>query len=200
MKGNLNQLKFKKMARILRIVMKVFFWMSVIVTVLGLIGAIAIQFMSDEYFLVSQGANSGFSLSMDGLIRYQVYTGVDLNTSIKGILTNIGFMASLLMVGVAIILNQIVKLLKTVEEDRPFAEENGKRLKVVGIVLMLGSVLYRGAGAVVALTMVDTFDIPNIGVNFSVDLFMLLLGFMMLILSGIFRYGNYLQQEYDSTL
>jgi len=170
------------------------------VTVLGFIGAIAIQFMSDEYFLVSQGANSGFSLSMDGLIRYQVYTGVDLNTSIKGILTNIGFMASLLMVGVAIILNQIVKLLKTVEEDRPFAEENGKRLKVVGIVLMLGSVLYRGAGAVVALTMVDTFNIPNIDVNFSVDLFMLLLGFMMLILSGIFRYGNYLQDEYDSTL
>jgi len=38
------------------------------------------------------------------------------------------------------------------------------------------------------------------GVYYSINTTMIMTGLLMLILSGIFRYGAYLQEEYDATL
>ena len=99
-----------------------------------------------------------------------------------------------------ILFNQISKVLRTVEIDKPFAKENAKRLTIIGAVLVIWSIVYRAAAVFVAWSIIHTFDIPNIQLNYSPDGFMLLSGLMMLILAGVFNYGNYLQQEYDSTI
>ena len=159
------------------------------------LGFIALQFIPDQYLMSSD--NSGFTLSMDGLIRYSIDSN---NIIIGSIYKSITLMAALLSIGLIAYFKQLYTLLYTVEEDRPFAKENTTRLRVMGMILLLYSALIPGAGVLVASTMIDIFDIKNIMVVYSVNLTLLISGLIMLILAGIFHYGNYLQSEYDTTL
>jgi len=65
---------------------------------------------------------------------------------------------------------------------------------------MAGSVILKIAEGITAMAIIDSLEIKNVDVTFTVDGAMLLTGFLVLILAGIFRYGSYLQDEYDATL
>jgi branched-subunit amino acid ABC-type transport system permease component len=52
----------------------------------------------------------------------------------------------------------------------------------------------------VAGAMIDILKIQNISTNYSINLVLILTGFMMFVLGGIFKYGSYLQHEYDETV
>jgi hypothetical protein len=118
----------------------------------------------------------------------------------KNIYLAIMIMSALIFVLMIPILKQLVLILKTVEEDKPFAKENAKRISTVGIVLMLSSFLIPAFEVFVARIMIDTLKIENISTNYSANIILILTGFMMFILSGIFKYGSYLQHEYDETV
>jgi hypothetical protein len=200
MKLDVNQEKVKRMSKFLRITTQVFYWCGIAGVVLLGIGAIAVTFLPDKYFLVNNGMNDNLGFSIDGLINYKVDSMMNNNISIKPIQQAIMTMASICAAGFAIIFKQISNILKTVEQDRPFDGENSKRLTVIGFVLLFGSIVFRIAEGIVASTIINTFDIPHMQVNYSTDTFMMLSGFLILILAGVFKYGNYLQQEYDATL
>jgi hypothetical protein len=48
--------------------------------------------------------------------------------------------------------------------------------------------------------MIQSFQITNLEINYTFDGTMLVTGFLILILAGVFKYGNFLQKEYDATL
>ncbi|MCG8640293.1 MAG: hypothetical protein MI862_11170, partial [Desulfobacterales bacterium] len=77
---------------------------------------------------------------------------------------------------------------------------NAKRITVMGVIFLIGSLVYKAAGGVVAMAIINTYNLSNFKINFSPDIFMLFTGFMLLILAGIFQYGSFLQEEYDTTL
>ena len=100
-----------------------------------------------------------------------------------------------------VIVNHNLRLiLKTVTDNRPFERNNAKRLFIIGIVLIISSVVRKFIEGIFALAVIDMLKIENIDVNFTIDGAMLLFGFLILILAGVFQYGSYLQEEYDATL
>jgi len=199
MKNSPYASKIKRMSYMLRVVMQVFFWTTLLGMILLVVGAIIVQFLSDDVFIVKQTGNRGFVLSMDNLIRYRI-PEASVGISAKPIYKAIAWAAAFCSGGLAIVFRQLTALLKTVEQDKPFAKENAKRLTVIGTVLLLGSIILKITGAMVANTVINTFNVTNLDVNVSIDVFMALSGFMILVLGGVFKYGNYLQEEYDSTL
>ncbi len=111
---------------------------------------------------------------------------------------------SMLMISVlswSLILRQLRSILKTVERNRPFTEENARRISVIGWILVVGSVVFSVAKAIAGEVVVRALDVvPGMTVTFQWDVSLALAGFCLLILAGVFRYGAYLQQEYDTTV
>jgi hypothetical protein len=52
----------------------------------------------------------------------------------------------------------------------------------------------------IAATVIQMLQINNMNATYSVDGNLLFTGILILILAGVFQYGNYLQEEVDSTL
>ena len=91
-------------------------------------------------------------------------------------------------------------LLKTVAQGVPFDKENPMRLVNIASVVIGGAFLFPALNELVAGRMIDTFLLKGFSLKYSADLFLLLAGLMMLIMAGVFKYGCYLQNEYDETL
>lgn len=192
--------KIKKMARIVRMVFKITFWISVIAIVVLPLIYVAVQFLPEEYLMSSQFEKGSFYLTLDGLLRYRVPENMSVEISVKPVIDAILLMATVMSVGFAILSRKMIQILETVESDSPFEMENANRLSVLGWLLIIGSFVYQIANAYVAMAMIDTFAIYDLDVVIGVDNAMIITGFILLILSGVFRYGSYLQDEYDSTL
>jgi hypothetical protein len=190
-----NKDSFKRLTRIIRIVVQSFYWASIVCGALCLIGFIVLQFIPGEYLMSND--NAGFTLSLDGMIRYEAG---DKAVNLAGVYQSITIMAALLSAGLAVFLKHLAALLKTVEGDTPFTTGNTNRLKTMGIILLLYAFLAPGAGVLVASSMVHAFAANNITVVYSVNISLLFSGFVLLILAGIFQYGSFLQSEYDTTL
>lgn len=192
--------KIKKMARIVRIIFKISFWISVVSVVVLPLMFVAVQFLPDEYLMSSQFQKGSFYLTLDGLLRYRVPDNMLVDVSVKPVIDAILLMATIISVGLAILSRKMSQILSTVATDSPFEKDNAKRLSTIGWLLIIGSFVYQIANAYVAMAMIDTFKIYDLDVVVGVDNAMILTGFILLILSGVFRYGSYLQDEYDSTL
>ncbi|MDF2673331.1 MAG: hypothetical protein K0R09_1596 [Clostridiales bacterium] len=200
MKMSVNQEKAKKMSRYLRVVTQIFYWVGLVGAVLLAIAVVVVSIMPEKYFIISPKASDNIGFSIDGLINYRINSQTAIELSLKPIYQAISFMAAIILAGLSIIFRQISKILKTVEGDRPFSEENSRRLTIIGFVLLIGSFVFNIAEGIVANAMIHTLSIPNVQINYKADGFMMLTGFLLLILAGVFKYGNYLQQEYDATL
>ena len=200
MKMNVNQEKTKKMSRYLRIVMQIFYWVGLVGAVVLAVSVIVVSILPEKYFIISPKASDNIGFSIDGLINYKISSQTAIAILLKPIAQAISFMAAIISAGLSIIFKQISKILKTVESDRPFSEENSGRLTIIGFVLIIGSFVFKIAECIVANAMIHALNIQNVQVNYSADGFMMLTGFLILILAGVFKYGNYLQQEYDATL
>lgn len=198
--SNKNEIqKIKRYSHILSKVMGVFYWAAVVAACGSLIAAVAIIFIPNSNFVFNNNSTGSFGLSLDGLIRYDL-TEVVQGISMKEIYITILFMSVLLLLLVTIVAKQLVHILKSVENDIPFIKENAWRISIIGVVLVLGSFLIPAFEFIVARSMLDLLKIQNISLNYSVNLYLVLAGFLMFILSGIFKYGSFLQNEYDETV
>lgn len=193
-------LKIKRYSSNLRIVMNVFYWAAIFVSIVSLIAAIVIVFMSDSHFSLTDKSIGNTSFYLGGLIKYHLSDAILKGTSMKNVYIAITIMSAFLSLLVIPVLRQTVLILKSVEEDNPFVIENAKRISVIGVILILSSFIIPAFEVVVARTMINTLKIQNLSISYSVNIILILTGFMMIILSGIFKYGSYLQNEYDETV
>lgn len=88
-------------------------------------------------------------------------------------------------------------LLSVIDSHTPFMSENAVRLRNLSFV-MIGYGLLGGLLVNVAIILFVThiFSMNPLNINFSG----LIIGVLLLILSQIFKYGAYLQEEVDTTL
>ena len=200
MKYKSEMLKIKKFSHNLKIVMNVFYWAAVNFACGTFIAAIVIKFMPDTRFVLSEGSINHMGFSLDGFIKYRLNEMVLSGTSMKDIYFTIMIMSFIIASLILPVLRQFVLILKTVEEDKPFAIENAKRISIIGVVLMIGAFIIPAAEIFVANVVIDTMKIQNIETNYSVSIELILAGFLMFVLGGIFKYGSYLQHEYDETV
>lgn len=197
---NIGKTRLKSLSRVLKVFFDVFFWASIIPAAAGFLFLIATFFISENFFAFLkewEGLSAGI---ISGVIKFNINPQLYDNMALKQF-----FQTLLLMVAVPssilIIINHNLRLiLKTVVNDRPFERNNAKRLFVIGIVLIASSVIWKTVEGLFILTAVNMMQFENIDINFTIDGTMLFTGFLILILAGIFRYGSYLQEEYDTTL
>lgn len=199
MKVNMELPKVKKYSHNLKFVFNVFYWAAIIITCVSLVAAIVIFFLSDSKFILTEGKLKQNGFSLDSILRFN-FIEVPNETLLKKLYLTILLMSSSIGVLVSLILNQLVFILKSVEEDRPFDKINAKRISIIGAILIISSFLIPIFELLVAKAMVETLSIQNASINYSINITLLVTGFMLFILSGIFSYGNYLQYEYDETV
>jgi hypothetical protein len=199
MSKKLNLVKYQRTSRIIQVVMKVFFWASLATSIVTFIFGTMLFLAAPDNGLFNAGSSTSLNLTLDGVLRYRLNADIKPE-NIKSIMTTIMFMACALSASIAPIFKQLASILGTIKENRPFAEENVKRLSIIGSVLVAGAFATRIAEGIVAMNIVNNLELHNIDVNFSPNMDMIIMSFIIFILAGVFKYGCYLQKEYDSTV
>lgn len=197
---NSEKLKIRKYSHQLRMVMNVFYWTAIIAAAGSLIAGAIIGLMSDSKFLLNESTKAHLGFSLDRVIKYNLKDAEVQGISTKNIYITIMIMAAILFALAIPILRQSVLILKSVEDSKPFTGENPGRISIIGAVILISAFLIPAAEVAVAKVIIDTFKIQNLATNYSVNFILVLTGFMMFILGGIFKYGSYLQYEYDETV
>lgn len=100
------------------------------------------------------------------------------------------------VIGIAANIMSIIKNMK--EQYHPFLKDNSKKIAKIG-----GNIILLGFGNTLALFAIIIFAYNDvwIGLRFrDKDVILIAVGLLMIILSRIFSYGSYLQEEYDETI
>ena len=195
---NISKGKLKSLSRGLKVFFDILFWISVVSAAISLLLLIATFFINENSFAFLK-ARAGLNV-MVGVIKFNIDPSLYENINLKHLLQTMLPMVTVLFSMSIVISHNLRLILKTVANDRPFEKNNAKRLFIISIVLIIVSVVWKIIEGIYALTIVNILKIESIDVNFSIDGAMLLTGVLILILAGVFRYGSYLQDEYDTTL
>lgn len=195
----ISKAKLKRLAKIMKVIFNVFFWAAVVLGAISFLIFIVTFFIPENIFILPKAQVESISI-IAGVIEFKIDPNLYNNVNFKPFLQAILPMTTVISLMLLIIAHNLRLILKTIAKDCPFERSNSKRLLMIGIVLMVGSVVLKFVEGIVVLAIIDMLKIKNIDVIFTVDGAMLLTGFLILILAGVFRYGSYLQEEYDATL
>ncbi|MDI9418818.1 MAG: DUF2975 domain-containing protein [Bacillota bacterium] len=115
-------------------------------------------------------------------------------------------LGSIVMLFVLALIYQMRKIFASLTENKPFTLENSRRLRIMGILTLVGSVVYSTIGSAIgSWFFVDLFnrlDIPDLKITIAYQLHLesLFFGVVLLLLSEIFRRGCELQEQVDLTV
>ncbi len=196
MKNQFDLAKYKRMTQIVYVIVKITAIIASIATGIAMVLSLLLLFMPVSALSMFPKA----LISMDNIIMFNINTLDASSEGYRSILLSLSVMIATLSVIFASIFRQLTHILRSVKDGKPFAAENSNRLNRIGITLIVGSIVSRIAEYAVAYTIIHSLKMPALGVNFSADSNMIVMGFIVLILSGVFKYGSYLQREYDSTV
>lgn len=191
--------KIKRYSRVLRYVMSAFYWIALVVAGVSLIAAITVIFIPDSNFVIGSRNSGRLQAILGDLVNFDL-TEAAQGISMKDVCVTILFMAVLALVLAAFVAKKLVHILKSVDNDTPFEKENAERIHAIGTIFVLGSFFIPAFEYIPARVMLNLLKAENIGLNYSVNVYMALAGLLLFILSGIFKYGSYLQDEYDETV
>jgi protein-S-isoprenylcysteine O-methyltransferase Ste14 len=195
-----QQVKMKMLAKVLNIICNVAFWITAVGFVLFLFASIVISFIPRESMVVSANMSGSLSATLGGNMLFKFDPTTTGNIMIKPFLQALFMYISFGALMVSVILFEVKRILKTVVEDNPFKSGNSKNVTVIALVLMAGSFLVPVFEGRIVTAIIETLKISNINISYSLDGNLLFTGILILILAGVFQYGNYLQEEVDSTL
>lgn len=192
--------KNRKLVKVLRILSQVGLWASAAAILILL--SLAVYMTSTHSAGIFQGIPDNHNLVYSGIV---IRLGLTLSNvapqQIQTIVTQILFSAAAYACIFGGVLFFLSGILKNVENRLPFAPENARRISAMGVVFLVGSLVTGLAQAITAGSAIHALGLTEVmDVNYSINTPMLMNGLLMLILSGIFRYGAYLQEEYDATL
>ncbi len=107
----------------------------------------------------------------------------------------------LLAVGL-LVLYQLRKIFATLAGETPFTGENVRRIRIIGIAVIAGSLLSTVAHFMLGIYISNIVQMPGLELyaNFKVDISGIFLGAVVIILAEVFRYGARLQEEQDLTI
>lgn len=194
-----SRIGYKKATKVVKVVLDISFWVIAVFGIIGLLSLIISPFIPDKSFMLTGDQLNRLKFSFEGMLRFTVNKKQDY-FNLKPYLQSIFLLSAILSAIFTAILYELRKILKTVILDNPFDKENSKRLTIIAVVLMIGSLFVNIARASIATAFVKVTNITGISINYNIDFSMFLYGFLILILAGVFKYGCYLQEEYDATL
>lgn len=195
--------KYSKLAKVLRILAQVVYWLSAVA--IAILLPLAIYLSVSKHWFISIGVLPG-NLRLgyiDGVIRYNLALAAGAVTPehANAILVQILFSIVVFTAVYGAISFFLSGVLKTIENGEPFQRNNARRIFFIGLIFLGGSLFVGTAQASAANVIIHAMRLTEaLTVNYSANSIMIVAGLLMLILSGVFRYGSYLQEEYDATL
>jgi hypothetical protein len=195
-----NLEKMNQGARVIAKVLQFVFWLFIVVGGFLIIGGIVVHFMPDHYFVISDFYKGDLVFEIEGLFKYEFTNELGREVMLKPIILLVipGLLLSILFY--LINLRQLKLILKTVIANRPFDEKNSKSLFIMSMTFIAASFIFEITGTIIFSKIFETIGIVGKGYTFTPDFTMLFTGVLLFILSGVFKYGNYLQEEYDETV
>lgn len=193
-----NLVKYRKLSKGIYVIVNVSFWILIGLIILGTLIFIVMRILPN----IENVSNSGYSFRMnpENIIQFELNTNTLSNTTSKDIFSLLYVGAILLTIPTLLVLGQLKIILKNVVNEKPFAEKNAKSIRNIGYVVIASSILMPVAKAFVFNKFIHAFNLSNVNVIYSINTEVLIIGILLLIVSAIFNYGAYLQQEYDTTL
>jgi hypothetical protein len=193
-------LKYHKTAKVMSKILNVCYWIFFSLTVFSFLLFVGSKFFPTGFAPISLNSNGTLSISPDQIIQFRIpakdFDGVNLNSIFSSFLVAVSF-ALLLITN---ILKQLKDILKNVVDNAPFHEKNAKNILHIGYTFIAGSVCVPVSKAYVINKIIHAFDLNNMKAVYTVNVELLFIGILLILLSAIFHYGAYLQQEYDTTL
>lgn len=204
MKGLVNNMKnvktpYKKVAKTVKVISDISFWVIAVLGVISLLSLIISSFIPDSSFILTGDQLNHVKFSFDGMLRFSANKDQSY-INLKPYLQSMSLLIAIYSSIFAVILYELRKILKAVLLDKPFDKENSKCLTIIAAILMIGSLFVNIARVNIGTAFVKITNITGISINYNIDFSMLLYGILILMLAGIFKYGCYLQEEYDATL
>jgi hypothetical protein len=195
-----GQVRMKMLAKIFNIVCNVAFWVTAVGFCLFLIANIALLFIPEKNLVISANISGSLAATINGtqLFKFDPQSTGDI--MIKHVLQAVFLWVSIVLLITSAVLFEVKRILKTVVEDKPFEKGNSKNLTIISLVLIAASFILPIFEGRVFSTAIKTLHIGNINIGYTMNWTLLLTGILILILAGVFQYGNYLQEEVDSTL
>lgn len=192
--------RMKKIAYVLQKVFMVLFVGCIIGIGLLLMGEIIVTFIPETVMTISFEQSAYINDMLTQFTGHEVL-GIHDAIRLKPIL--------LIVIG-AIIFNLVFyvinfwflsKILGSVGQDQPFDVKNAERLSVMGITFIIGALIKDFVGEMAFVRILATVGLEFEGfMSYSMNFNMLFTGVLLLVLSGVFHYGVYLQYEYDETV
>lgn len=194
--------KYSKLVKVLRILSQVTYWLST--AAVAILLPLAIYLSVNKHWCIGIGVPGNFRLGyIDGGIRYNLAfaAGAVTPEHANAILVQILFSIVVFAAVYGAISFFLSGVLKAIENGEPFQKNNARRIFSIGLIFLGGSLFVGTAQASAANVIIHAMRLTEaLTVNYSANSIMIVAGLLMLILSGIFRYGFYLQEEYDATL
>jgi len=192
--------QLKKIAIILRTIIQIVFVAFIILGALLIIAEIIIAIIPEKNFILTNVFNGDLTFNIKGLVEFDVASRLGEDLAFKG--TLLLLLPTILFYILFYIINfsQVSSILKSVLSDQPFDENNSRSLFVMGSTFVAGSFILEIMGNALFVQIATIIGASGINISFTPNLTMLFTGILLFILSGVFKYGNYLQNEYDSTI
>ncbi|MBE5107883.1 DUF2975 domain-containing protein [Bacillus thuringiensis] len=200
----MNQTKdfigFEKTLKLFQGLFNIFYWVIIIGMFLGLGGMIAVMFVS-HHTLHDILTAKGTPFNVD---FYFSSHKIDVNhiqiTKIRTLIINACIIYEVILTALLYIAIQLKRILQYARNKQPFSKSCIKHIRYLAYGVIIYSFLFGFLVNILGLLFARTLQFPEtvISLNFNFD--MMLMGFLILLLSHIFKYGAYLQDEYDSTL
>jgi uncharacterized membrane protein len=197
---NKRQVKMKMLAKIFRIICNVVFWVTSVGFVLFLLASIFISIIPAKDLILSANTTGSLQATIGGTMMFKFEPQTTGEIIIKPFLQALFTWISFGALFVSVILFEVKRILNSVVADNPFEKSNSKNLVVIAAALLAGAIIMPIFEGRIATTIIEALKITNISTSYSIDVNLLFMGILMLILAGVFQYGNYLQEEVDSTL
>jgi|SRR5690554_1270272 len=188
-----------KLVTVLRVLTQIGFWLGVVLGSCFLILFAGSFLMNFDWRFMTK-----FLVYLEfGVLRYKLPLMAEA-LSVHELLSIFRLICSVIVLNStfsSLVFFYLKGILSAVEKGRPFVPGNARRLSLIGIVFLISSLLLTNLEAILVYTILHAVNIAGMfSVSFTLNTIMLFAGLLLLILSGIFRYGSYLQEEYDATL
>jgi hypothetical protein len=113
------------------------------------------------------------------------------------------FIISEIMFGIAIYITYLLQMFfKSLKNEDPFVRENGKRLRSIGLAIIIGSILWNFF-TIFYSSLIRTsvsMDGIEIGTHLNFKFEIILLGLIILVISEVFQLGAELKEEQELTI
>jgi len=193
-----NLAKYNKLSKSISSIVNVLFWIVLCLAVASILLTAGTRLFPNVINLSNSDGN--FNISPDNIIRFEISTANMSQSGINDIYSLLFIGITVFLILILLVLIQLRKILKNVVNEKPFAQENAKRMKNIGYIVMAGSVLIPVIKTFTVNRIINAFDLNNVSAVYKVNTEVLLIGLLIILFSAIFSYGTYLQTEYDETI